>query len=155
MSITFSIYKRILDETSSEPKFRYQEIYPAGFDPTPRIDPEMPEYGEIAPENPYDLNMANVNAVDVLKSLGLFEDGEYCGTIIDMADLIQRCDAFITVAALDETFDAAFDAYVHEKAGWATIVECGRNAGYRTDKAIILKAMAQIALANDAVISYC
>src|ERR1700733_8748381 len=113
MSVSFTISKESLKMIDGKIVAVYETVYPEGFDSTPRIDPEMPEYGPIHPENPWEMNVSNSNFCDIVKTLGLWEtqnheDGEYVGSL-DPNALIVSCESALeAIMALPE-LDASID----------------------------------------------
>jgi hypothetical protein len=84
-------------------------------------------------------NVSNANGMSILAALGV--DLEYVGTI-DPADLKGRCLEAL-VFADDQGFPTVEDRY----PGHATVIDCGRPAGYLADKFNRLLALADQAAA--------
>ena len=89
---------------------------------------------ERCPHEDLSVNMANSNAADVIKALGL--EFDYCGSI-DVTDLLGRAGLRAALPA-DEPVPTS---ETHE-AGSAHMIYCGRPEGYIADRAAGLVTLA-------------
>ena len=158
MSVTFSVCKETLEMRDEKVIVRYTSLYPDDFDNTPRIDPDMPEYGAIPPENPWDLNVSNINCLDLLRTLGLWEEGRDPSDlhgVLDPAKLALACDqALSTLQAVPE-IDMGTNSREDEPGQkGCRMVICGHMPGYFTNRFEWLKKLAVIAQERYAVIGY-
>jgi hypothetical protein len=95
------------------------------------------------------INMSNSNAARVASTLGIDLDAEgWCGSM-DAKDFLGR----VLVALALEPADAGMPS--HEvPTGGVRWVECGRPAGYAQERLAQLHALAEWAVAHDAVIAF-
>lgn len=157
MSVTFSIAKEKLLEWNGEPNICLSPIYPEGFDNTPKIDPEYPEYGELYPDNPWELNVTNSNAFELLNILGVPQT-EYCGTLCgnDLTTIVRiGSECLATLVAAPELMDMGTPSHESKGSKGCTIIQCGHHPGWYTDRITKIVELATIALAHDACISFC
>ena len=101
--------------------------------------------------------MSNTNAIEVLKTLGLFDEEkefEYSGLIIDLLDFIARCDSILSTLATIPEFDAGTESRMESGNGCATVIHLGRSAGYFQCRISQLRELAVFAKANEAVVYY-
>jgi hypothetical protein len=124
------------------------EIYPDGFDTTPKIDPDYPEFGAMEPDNPWSLNIGNDSAREVLKYLGLYDNDELVG-LIEPQTMIDRCDE--ALAAIRDI--AGIDCAVAPRIE-GIFVHCGRPAGYLKEQFQTLRKFAVEAIPRNAMIAY-
>lgn len=89
-----------------------------------------------------EMNVSNGNAMDVLMALG-FDAEAYCGS-----EDSETFHARVLVALAENRIDAGLPTFTDGGNGSATIVHCGREAGYVTDKLERLLVIAEFALAN-------
>lgn len=172
MSVTFCPAIETVKVFDGEPRIVYVPMSPEGFDGTPTIDPECPEYGAcVYPVDPWELNVSNANARLILDTIGMGSP-ELCGLIVDLDQFISQCDAIIGVTRDISEFDAGSPARVvpngdldallaggvlqtlPDDAVGPTIIDCGLRPGYLNDKFTKLREIALIAKERGAVISY-
>jgi len=157
MGISFMVAREEVMLIDGVPAIVYAPLYPVGFDRTPVIDLEMPEYGSIPPDNPWSMDLSVANAFMLLRELGLINEAdepEYCGHFVDLPDLIARCEALLGVVNTIPEFDAGVSAVVQGGDGHATMIHCARRPGYMNHRVGRLLELALIAKENDGVISY-
>lgn len=153
MSVTFTVAMETIREFDGQPQVVYMPQYPPGFDNTPVVDPEFPEYGALPPDNPWDMNVSNTNFVTIMRSLG-FEDFDYVGVIANVADLITRCEALLGTVRSIPQFDAGVEPREYRGESGATIIDCGVRPGYLNERIGTLLTIAIAARDAGAVISY-
>ncbi|CAM6053491.1 unnamed protein product [Sphagnum tenellum] len=119
-----------LQEVKGEPRICYSNIYPEGFDPKQIV--MVDEYGIEYAQNPWEINMSNINAIHILDIIGFSNrdsDGEpdYCGTISNLIEAEEK----ILAALADRHFAPEMDwgKPVTEENGeqGALIIDCGRR----------------------------
>lgn len=161
MSVTFHVSMEEVCEFDGEPRICYAIQYPPGYDNTPSVDPDWPEYGAcVYPDNPWELNVSNANAWYLFETLGITvnEDNGLCGVIVDVMDLIARCDAVIGTLAVIPQFDAATpDRIIREENEWfvgSTMILCGRSEGYLEHRVAALRNIAIAAQSIGGVVSF-
>lgn len=88
MSLTLCVAIETLRELVGGPQVCYTPLLPEGFDNTPQIDPAMPDYGPIYPDNPWSLNVHQQNAREMFDLIGL-SLGDDCSGIICGPELIE------------------------------------------------------------------
>jgi len=104
---------------------------------------ECAAYGNIvipaidAPE----VNMANTNAAFIIELLGI--EFDYCGSI-PAAELLER----ITFGEVVGGGDAGTVAVEYRAEGGATVIDCGRHAGYADERLAQLREVAEWAVAH-------
>ena len=153
MSVTFTVSMETIREFDGQPHVVYMPQYPQGFDPTPVVDPEFPEYGAIPPTSPWEMNVSNSNFSTIMQSLGL-EFSDWCGVIADVTDLIARCEALLgTVRSIPE-FDAGVKPTETRGEMGALIVNCGVRPGYLVDRIGTLLSLAIAARDAGAVVTF-
>lgn len=151
MSVTFYVAKESLKMVNDRVVVIYHEIYPEGFDRTPVVDSEYPEYGAIAPSNPLSLNLSNSNARNILQTLGV-DDSELVGCL-EPAKLLPACqNALSTLRSVPALDDGTPNREL--SGNGPTIILCGHRPGYFEDRFSRLRELAEAAIANEAVIAY-
>lgn len=155
MSVTFTVSMETIREIDGEPRLIYMPQYPQGFDNTPVVDPDYPEYGAcVYPDNPWEMNVSNSNFAMIMRELGLEVNDEYCGVIANVADLIARCEALLgTVKAIPE-FDAGVKQTEFFGEAGARVINCGVRPGYLTDRIGTLLSIATVARDTGAVVAF-
>jgi len=177
MGVSFYLVKENVKMVDGEPVINYGIVYPPNFDRTPVVDPEYPEYGALPPENPWEINVNQHNFVRLAKSLGIIVDNEesWSGLITNLADFIDQCRSMLATVLSIPAFDAGEQTVVSRNVSLESIVnaaatgntalasECelgatfihlGTSEGYFARQLPRLIELAEIAIANEAVISY-
>ncbi len=99
-----------------------------------------------------DISLSNANAFDLLTWLGVECEDGLCG-VLDPADLLGRIATARAVGGVG--FDDTGTATIAEGGdGHATMVHCGRPAGYFAHRASELEALARAAQAAGAQVTY-
>jgi hypothetical protein len=113
------------------------------------------EYGDIYPENPWTMNVSEMNAINILKTLGLeFDQEYYCGTL-DSGIVVAACDSVLSTLRSIPELDAATPWVETKGVGGCTVYEGGRMEGYLAIRVSELRGLAQIALDRGLVLNYC
>lgn len=158
MSVTFHVSMEEVCDFDGEPRICYAIQYPPGYDNTPLVDPDWPEYGAcVYPPNPWELNVSNDNAYYLMEAVGITvnEDNGLCGVIADLADLIARCDAVIDTLAIIPQFDAGTESTtIRYGDNGPAMVYCGRSEGYLHGRVSALRDIAIAAQSIGGVVSY-
>lgn len=153
MSVTFSVCKENLVMQNDKVMVSYTILYPPTFDKTPVVDPEYPEYGAISPENPWDLNVNNYNAREILQSLGVELTEDLCG-IIDPTKLLDTCNNNLATINVLPNLDGGTESEESVGKNGCTFINCGRSVGYFNHRFNKLKELVLIAIQNDAIITF-
>ena len=155
MSITFYVAKETLELIDNNVLAVYRMMYPEGFDNTPIVDPEYPEYGALPPSNPWELNVTNSHGIEILRMLDLFDEtAEDLTGHINPAILADRCqNAIGTINSIPE-FDAGADTVEHQGETGPKFISCGLQPGYFVDRIGKLLELATIAREREEMICY-
>lgn len=154
MSMTFYVAKEELKMYEGKVVTMVTCLYPPNFDNTPVVDPEYPEYGAIHPDNPWEINLSNTNAMMILRLLGFENEGEYTGHIGELDKLIQSANHVLaTCQSIPEIDGGALTEESRGEKG-CLIIECGIREGYIAERVKQLMNLATIAKENEAVLAY-
>jgi len=108
-------------------------------------------YRPVASAETFEVNMSNVNACEVLRTLGL--EAGYCGTV-DPRVLASACEFALAGLASAPELDGEYPAMVTNTPNGGTIIDCGRSGGYLKMRITGLLKLANIAIKCDAVVTW-
>jgi len=118
----------------------YHEQFPPDFDDKPTNDPE---YGLIYPQNPWSLNLTNMNFVSVISILYPDVDlTSYCGKL-EPVDLLEKIKMCLELIELAPSLDAVVEPTAFADNGGMRMIGCGKRKGYLAEKLTQLKLIAE------------
>jgi len=151
MSVTFSVSSESIEQLEGKAVRHIRTLYPEGFDNAPVVDPEYPEYGGLPPQNPWEMNVSNVNAVDLLRTLKLYdENSEDLMGVLNAWKLHRACEK----ALANLPPDAGRPDVESRGSGGCRWIECGKTPGYYFERFSQLRDLAKIAIEIGAIISF-
>lgn len=117
---------------------------------------EMVDRG-YGPENNLELNVANGNAITLLRFLGVArpeEGDDLTGEITDVATFERACLDHLNVLRAEPALDAGRKDQVLRGEGGATVVMCAMSDGYLTERISKLRELAELALLSGGKLIY-